>query len=364
MAKKIKISKRTGIIMSEVKFGINGKVDSNSINMKEGNGREDRPYTFADFTIDSFGHKLKIKTGGSRPENLYVYDFENGITEKIDYKKNFVSNKKRSSLIGVKYSTTDIDGENIEGTKCDFDFANDLKEVVTDGYYEVGGKIDFKRFKSDNGDVKVSKDLKVSFIKNTTSEEEVHHFDIKNFLFTGVSDKKYADGFILGYSEIIAVRFEIGNEGLAETLANKKMVKPYTLMSVVGIINNKPKIEVPKKESPKEGKWGEVTVSYGMVGSFSFMEMVILKVDPSTLNHGYITEEILAEAIKKTNEVDDQYNAPVKDGKWGTEEKTPKIKEVSIDNVKDDNADDKKVTIGKTETAKVEDDDFDWDDED
>lgn len=344
--------------MSDVSFGVKGKVSNGSINVKTGDGKN-APYTFADFSVDSYGHKLKVKVGGSKPKNMYVYDFDEKKTEKIDYVKDFVSKKKKANLIGVKY-TTIVDETEETGIKCEFDFANSISDIITDDTYEIYGKIDFRRYE-DNGNMKVTKELKLSSIHRSKDEEELHHFDVKNFLFTGMSDKKFAEGFILGYKEIIPVRLEVGNEGLAETLSNKKMVKPYTLMTVIGEISNKPEVEEPKKADVKKGNWGEVTTSYGMVKNFSFMKMTILKVDPSTLNHGVITEKILAGAIKKTNEVDDQYNAPVKDAKWGNEEKTPDLKkgdkEVGVED---------KTKIQDEEVDEVEpdeDDSFDWDDE-
>lgn len=377
---KNKISKKTGIIMSKVEFKIIGDVSASSLNVRVGDSAKGTPYAFADFVVNALGgHKIKIEAGGYKQKEMCLWNNKDNKVEKVKYKKDLVVTDKDKMLLGVNYK---VNGE--KGTKDKYDFANAVEGILEDGKYFIKGEIEFDRFKNNNGDVKVSKKLKMNGLYPEDSEEELHHFDIKNFLFTGMADKTndkgkvvkknaFMEGFILGYGDIFQVRFEINDEaeGLGDTLANKKMVKPYSLMSIVGEISNKPDVEDAPAVTPKKGNWGSTPKAYKMATGFSVMKLTILSVDPSTINHGAVTEKDLMEAIKKTNDVEDQYNSPVKNGNWGKDtsdinlDKKVEGEEENENVEKDDTKEEINTEVDNEEVdEKDEDDDFfDFDDE-
>ena len=324
-------------------FKICGKVvgtqkgDKFFTNKKTKNGK--------DMNLLSFGVETKedstvyVSLNGMERDSVYFYKRpdkkngeEKGTTKKVDWVDRASFKEEGYRLIGVNVGVTkklNEKGEEVNENRTLTEY--DACKVVADNLQDdqfvfTKGKLEFSSYKSDNGDRKRSSKFvpnQISLCKpidfSKDDFKEVNSFK-QDIIFMGISkdetdkdDIKFSvDTKIVTYNSIEDAEFIIRNKSLASSF--KKNLKPYTLITVWGVINNK----VESEEETETDCWGEAN-NFDTVKKSFIRELVITGADPSKIDTITYSEEAMDEAVRAIKEFGDNptVNNDTNDD-WGT----------------------------------------------
>lgn len=347
-----------GLIQTEGSFKIRGEVtgtlkdDAFKVIEKEGKATRN----VLSFGLKASGkNEIYVTIGGREKDTVYFFKKSTEKGSKSEQKK--VSWEKRFAPIGKKVPTNivsfdeddnikineyiykeegfvpidtkvglfkDESGKNITKTFFDYDAAEVVSSIIKDEMpVMVIGKLDF--YSSDAGEsIKRYKTFNITNIYNSQNldfeSEDFKELAVfqQRFIYMGIKQSSSEDncwiieGKIVNYSTIEDVEFKMYNRKLA--IAYKKNLKPYTAITVSGVIKN----EREESAVEVEDDWGGEEV-YETISNPRKFEMII-KSKPTDIDTNTYTKEILEDAFTAKDEYNNIDSLDDGEDVWGDDE--------------------------------------------
>lgn len=258
--------------------------------------------------------------GFTRNEVYYYKKGENGAkgtTTKVEWKNRKKAPSADHRLIGVNISIgKDEDNKNINETFVEWDAIEWLNKNLKDGdSVFIKGNLRFSSYTGKNGQVNRKIELVPNQISYTQkpvdfdAEDYKEMCEFENTLVFQSIDKeedengKHTGRYILtghsiGYNAVESVSFIVPaeQEKLARNL--KKAMKPGYSIKTFGRVDVINDISVVEQDG-QEG-WGD-TSPMERVNSPTIREYIVYRADPTSIEKGDYTEDIISEAIRKIN---------------------------------------------------------------
>lgn len=291
---------------------------------KQDVGRTGKPYRSMRFGVQvNEDSKVFLDLYESKPENVYFYKRseikgEKGNTKTVPYEQRNSFSVDGYNPIGMSnYIEIEVDEQgnqvkdekgklkNKNVTLNNYDSLEYLsKKLDDDKPVFVVGKTAFSSYMKGEERHRQTKLIPTRIMNSATIDFDDEDFKQKSdfkqtFIFTGITldqsdkedEKAIIEGLVVGYSTIENVELITRNKKLYKSLKTK--VKPYTAMTVWGIINNR----VEGEEVVVDDEWGEADTFIKPQRTFIF-ELEVTGVDPATFDTENYTQVLIDEALE------------------------------------------------------------------